>query len=271
MMKLDETLVFEELPFHLGLKNDDVVFISSDVKRFARNAKSNGKSLNIHLFVENLQTILSNGTLIFPAYTDYLQHGETFDYAKSKPSTGAISNKVFKNKSFTRTLDVLHSAFVWGNDVDEVMKYTGTNCFGEDSVFAYLNRVNAKFLFFDVHIVNSFTFVHYVEEKLQVPYRRSFQWIINRKMNGETTPVKINFYSRKFGVFTDFDELNRQFFESGSMKHFDFNGIAIHQIEARAASNMIQQQIHLGKPLYRFNLREYFRRLFRKVLYRKDF
>jgi len=121
MIKIDPAIPFEELPFHLNLKSDDVVFVSSDLKNFAFNAKKQQKSLNIDLFIENFQRVLSDGTLIIPAYTDYLKNGDTFDFVKSKPSTGAISNKVFKRKDFLRTSDPLHSVLVWGKHQDEIL------------------------------------------------------------------------------------------------------------------------------------------------------
>ena len=45
--------------------------------------------------------------------------------------------------------------------------------FGPDSPFAYLEQVDAKNVFIGASLRNSFTYIHYIEQKLKAPYRFS--------------------------------------------------------------------------------------------------
>lgn len=245
---------FEEIPFHLGLKATDVVFISADLKNVALQAKNQKQVVNIDLFINNLQEILNEGTLIFPAYTDYLTTGDTFDWVKSKPSTGALSNKVFKRKDFKRTKDPLHSVFVWGENTDELMNLNGISTFGNDSVFAFLHLQNAKFLFIDVHIENSFTFIHYIEEFKQVPYRKFYELNINISGLTETAyNKKVLFHTKKKGVVTDFANLQRHFDQTEVMTHLNFNSIPFDLIQAKEAVEITEKLINDKNYLYHFS------------------
>jgi aminoglycoside 3-N-acetyltransferase len=257
---------FEEIPFHLGLKSTDILFVSSDLKTLALHAKNKQQSLNIDLFIGNLQSILDEGTLIFPAYTDYLKSGDFFDWEKGKPSTVALSNKIFKRKDFTRTRDPLHSVFVWGKDSEELLSLFDNSTFGENSVFGFLDRKNARFLFIDVHIENSFTFIHYVEEYKRVLYRKYFVLdfeTISEKNQRMT--IKTLFHTRKKGVVTDFSLLQNRFDETGAMKHLFFNDVPFDLIDARDAVLITEKLLDEKKYLYRFDFSFYLKQVIKEL------
>lgn len=270
MKIIDSEIPFEEIPFFLELKDDDIVFISSDIKNFALKSKAEKKSIDVNLFIDKLQSILKNGTLIIPAYTDYLKDGDTFDYYKSKPSTGAISNKVFKRKDFKRTFDPLHSVFVWGKHSEEILKLKDESTFGKNSIFGYLHRKNCTFLFFDVHIIQSLTFVHYVEESLKVHYRKYYNWMIYTKIKDQITKTPIKFYTRKMGVITNFDELNATFFERKLMKRYKYSSIPIDKITANDTANTVIESIENKKYLYQFSIILYIKSIVKRIINRKN-
>lgn len=269
MKHINPNIPFEELPFHLNLNTDDTVFISADLKNFALKAKNENKAIDIHQFIENFQSILTDGTLIIPAYTDYLKSGETFDYQKGKPSTGSVSNKVFKRKDFQRTKDPLHSVFVWGKGTPDILNLEDESTFGKNSIFCYLHKKNAVFLFFDVHIDKSFTYVHYVEEYLNVPYRKYHYLTINLDLNGVITPKKIKYHTRKWGVLTDFDELNEAFLKQNAMSRFDYSGSYIDKITADSATKIITEKIKNKEYLYQFSRILFLKSFLKKLLNRK--
>lgn len=266
MIKIDPTIPFEELPFHLNLKSHAIVFVSSDLKNFALNAKKQQKSLNIDLFIENFQRILVNGTLIIPAYTDYLKNGDTFDILKSKPSTGAISNKVFKRKDFLRTSDPLHSVLVWGKHQNEILDLKDESTFGKDTVFGFMHRQNGIFLFFDVHIENSFTFIHYIEEYLNVPYRKYYPVKIYSLNNEKTIAKTILFHTKKPGIVTDFEDLNKTLIQSKSMLQFEHNHLLINSISALQTVSIVEQKIASKNYLYHFNFKEFIKKIIKIII-----
>lgn len=269
MKIINSDIAFEEISFFLELKDDDIVFISSDIKSFAFKSRAEGKSIDVNSFIDKLQSILKNGTLIIPAYTDYLKDRNTFDYYKSKPSTGAVSNKVFKRKDFKRTLDPLHSVFVWGKHSEEILKLKDESTFGENSVFGYLHRQNCTFLFFDVHIVKSLTFVHYVEERLNVNYRRFYNWIIYTKIKDQVTKTPVKFHTRKMGINTDFEELNATLLKLKLMERYKYSSAYIDKITANNIANTVIESIENKKYLYNFSIKLYLKSIVKKIIGRK--
>ncbi|NRA13614.1 MAG: AAC(3) family N-acetyltransferase, partial [Crocinitomicaceae bacterium] len=109
---------YTSIASQLPLGKSDILFIASDIKQIALNCRSKGESFDVNAFIESFQEVLSEGTLIIPSYTDYLKNGETFDHSKSKPSTGALSNKVLRRKEFIRSTDPLHSVLAWGKHAE---------------------------------------------------------------------------------------------------------------------------------------------------------
>lgn len=253
MKNLPKHIPFEELPFHLNIQADAWVFITSDLKQLAVQARSRGQMLNIDAFIDNFKKVLKDGTLVIPAYTDQLKNGDTFFYEKGKPTTGALSNRIFKRKDFKRSFDPLHSVFVWGKGTEEILSCKDKSTFGKDSVFHVLQQNNCTFLFFDVHINKSFTFVHYVEEQLKVPYRKYNKWIVNYSRASMIQPREVWFYTRKLGVASDVEALSETFFARNLMQTFWYNDCRIDRITAEDAAATIEEFIKEKKYLYHFS------------------
>jgi aminoglycoside 3-N-acetyltransferase len=266
MIKIDSTIPFEELPFHLNLKSDDTVFVSSDLKNFALHAKNNKLTLDINAFIVNFQKVLSEGTIIIPGYTDNLKNNDTFDYEKSKPTTGAISNRVYKRKDFFRTTDPLHSVFVWGKSKETILSLKDVSTFGKNTIFGYMHNINGIFLFMDVDIENSFTFIHYIEEYLKVPYRKYYTLNLTIKKDGIEKLIKLLFHTKKPGVVTDFKDLNNTFIETNLMTQFIYNTCVLKKISAQQTIQIVEQKITHKKYLYHFSLKEFIIRYIKKML-----
>ncbi|MCO5270002.1 MAG: AAC(3) family N-acetyltransferase [Brumimicrobium sp.] len=266
MLTIDEHITFEELPFHLGLLSDSVVFISSDLKEIAYQAKQEKRNIDINLFIKNLQLTVKDGTIVIPAYTDYLKDGDTFDYTKSKPSTGAISNRVIKNKDFTRTKDPLHSVLIWGRDRDEIMALHDNSTFGENSIYGYLHQKNCIFIFIDVHIINSFTFIHFVEEQLKVPYRKYRNLKINVVEGQDSSIQHVLFHTKKWGVLNNFDLLNERLIQNKRMTRYTYRGIFIDTVLAQDAYTEVKHCIQRKEYLYNFSWKEYVKSFIKKIL-----
>lgn len=267
MKLLDTTIPFEELPFHLNLASNQTVFISSDLKNFARIAKKQQKSLDLDLFITNLQHVLIDGTIIIPAYTDQLKQAETFDYHKSKPTTGALSNRVFKRKDFIRTADPLHSVFVWGNHQASIIALDDESTFGQHTVFGFMHRVNGLFLFLDVHIENSFTFIHYIEEYLNVPYRKYYPLQVNVIKDGVTSSKTVQFHTKKAGVVTDFADLNSTMIAKQLLLQYYYEQVEIKLITASDTVKLVEEKIKQKKYLYHFSVKVFVINLLKSITY----
>lgn len=256
----------------LGIQEGEVLFIASDSSNLARFFKSHGHPFSVDQFIEEIQRkIGDSGSLFIPAYTDYLQNGETFDYQKSKPSTGAISNRVQRRKDFQRSKDPIHSVFVWGKLQAEFLSLTEKMSFGPNSVFAFLHQKKANMLFIDVDFQDSFTFVHYFEFCEKVPYRKDYKWTFSLKNKDEINEIPYIFHSKRKGILTDLKPLQDFFAAQHKMQTQYWNGIRIYRLDLAESFVELQSYLKNGGKLHRFSVREFVRRWGRKIIKNKDF
>ena len=143
-----------DLAAALPLNSNDSLFIASDVKQLALDARNEGNAFNANTFIESFQERLSAGSLLIPAYTDNLKNGDTFDHVKSKPTTGALSNKVGRRKDFIRSKDPLHSVYAWGKGASKIADLDSNSSLGEGSIFHWMHDHKAKMMCIDVHFQN---------------------------------------------------------------------------------------------------------------------
>lgn len=254
----------------LPLLEDDILFIASDLHTLAIEAKSRGERFDVNTFIESFQQVLFNGTIVVPAYTDDLWKNDTYDIRNSKPTTGAMSNKVFRRSDFSRTSDPLHSVFVWGRDKEEIMTLNPDSTFGIGSIFDYLYQKKAKMICIDVHLQNSFTFVHYVDEKLRVNYRKYYHLKINvLDKDGNESMKSLNFHTKRPWILTDLYELQQSFGADGIKQNFKFGNTKIQYFELERAHDYVIKYIRSGKRLYQVDLTHFLKRLLKRLVGRK--
>ncbi len=249
-----------------NLKEEDVVFISSDISNVAKYFKEKEVSFDVNTFVETLQLKLNKGTLIFPAYTDNLRNGDVFDYQRAKPTTGALSNRIGRRKDFKRSFDPLHSVYVWGVKSEEIVGLKDRSSFGENSVFGFLARVNAKFVFIDVDLQNSFTFVHYLEEKMNVSYRKNYSLTITLKNGESIVDVPINFHTKKMGISTQLYPLQDYLIRNGFLIETTSCGSKVHLSEAEDMTKGVRGFLSEKGKMYIFNIKLFAKQVVKRIL-----
>ena len=254
------------LAAQLSLNENDILFIASDVTQLALQARSNGERFDANSFIESFQDILKNGTLVIPAYTDHLKDGDTFDHVKSKPTTGALSNKVARRKDFLRTKDPLHSVFVWGKYQNEVLEQDGPSSLGKESIFEWLHENKAKMICIDVDFQNSLTFVHYVEELREVNYRKPYYWKLKRIFSDYFDEKEIIFYTRKPWVLTDLESLQNDSINDGIVVEFELGDTRILAFEFDMMFNYISNYIEKGGRLHRISLKHFAKTTVKRIL-----
>ena len=164
----------------LYIRPNDILYIASDISLFLYYTNKNLGVRTVeqrNIFLNNLIDILqkavgNKGTLLFPIFTWRFCKGEKFDYKNTKGETGTFSNWILENRpDFIRTKHPIYSFMVWGIDAVYLRNLNNKDSWSDDSPFAYLHQKNAKLLLLNVSLQRSFTFMHYVEEKIRVPYR----------------------------------------------------------------------------------------------------
>ena len=169
-----EYISYQKLPSILKIEKGDVILLTSDITDLFLQCQENGEILDVNILLDNFQEAIGEeGTLLIPTYNWGFCQGKAFDYKKTPSKTGAIGNAALRRKDFTRTKHPIYSFAVWGKDAVKLAEMDNIESFGPDSPFAYLEQVDAKNVFIGASLRNSFTDIHYIEQKLKAPYRFS--------------------------------------------------------------------------------------------------
>lgn len=162
-------MVLEQLRA-VGADDCQLLFIHTDLMFGVPNQGLGRKGYLQALY----ETLLELGvpTLIFPAFTYSFQNHETFDVRNSRTSMGALIEFIRKQPGVYRSMDPMLSMIGIGERADLVLGDIGDHCFGENSCFSRLHRIDGvKFLFFGADFSEYFTYIHYIEKVMEVPYR----------------------------------------------------------------------------------------------------
>lgn len=239
------------------------IYLASGIKRLSLVFKSEGVAFDVNALVDAIDEHLNDdASLIIPAYTDTLPSGAEFDKNKTKPTIGAIPNRIFRRKDFFRTKDPLHSAFIKG-DFSQC-DFTATSTFGDNSLFYNMLKANVRQVFIDVDLQNSFTFIHYVEELKKVAYRKHY----TMKYKVEGSIIELLFHTRKPGYITKLDTLQQDMLDANVLHESKFHGISIYWLNTAEAFSYLSSEIdkHGGKPWRYFSWKAYFRRVLKRIV-----
>lgn len=172
---MSEYVSYQMIPSEIGIEKDDVVLLTSDITDLYLQCQEHGEHFEPNVLLDKFQEAVgTEGTLLIPTYNWGFCQGKPFDYRKTPSKTGAIGNAALRRKDFVRTKHPIYSFAVWGKDTEELVAMENVESFGSNSPFAYLEKVNAKNVFIgSASLRNSFTFIHYIEQKTGVSYRFS--------------------------------------------------------------------------------------------------
>lgn len=166
---------YTEIDITEGLKSIeadkcDILFVHTDVAFGMPNVDLKRKEYLDSLY--NSLLALNVETLIFPSFTYSFCNNENYDVRNSKTSMGALIEHIRKKEGVKRSLDPLLSMIAFGKNENIVEGDVGNHSLGKNSVFNRLHNCdNVKFLFLGADFAEYFTYVHYVEKMLEVPYR----------------------------------------------------------------------------------------------------
>lgn len=166
--------------YDLGVQKGDLLYISSDMtalmyrigKEYGMRGKTAGNDF-LNRFVDMLKDMTgAEGTLMIPMFTWAFCRGIDYDVRKTPGEVGFLGNWILDNRGdFRRTAHPLYSFMVTGKDSDLLCSMDNKTAWGEDSPFGYLHHHHGKNLLLNVTLERCFTFTHYVEQCLKVPYR----------------------------------------------------------------------------------------------------
>ncbi len=156
-----------------GVVSGDTLMFHSRLFAIGKPATNNKKALLDRLIATLMEAVGPEGTLIAPTFTfSYCKRG-IFDVEKTVSETGALSEAIRFHPLAARTLNPIYSVAIIGKKRDYYLESSPFTCFGASSLFDRLHgdpHVKIATLGF-ANPGETLSYLHYLEEKMQVPYR----------------------------------------------------------------------------------------------------
>lgn len=233
----------------VGVSPGDTVYVHAGMQGALR-AEGGTPQEKMDTVIAGLQAGVSSGTLMMPTFTYSFCRGEDFDLLES-PSTVGMLTEHFRNQpDVDRTPEPIFSSAVHGPVAPEwrarLFGVGDKNCFGEDSVFAYLHDVDAVLLFFGVGF-EFCTYLYLIEQRRSVAYRylkRFAGRVVDA--DGAATPVAADYLVRDLeaDVVSDFDPLAAELRSRGLMaEHRIPRGPRLLAARARQIASVAAEQM----------------------------
>lgn len=176
----------------VGAADCDVLYIHTDMT-FGLPALKRGA-----LLAELLGILegLGVATLVFPTFTFSFCNHEPFDVQNSRTPMGALNEYARKTGRGRRSSDPLLSVYVLGDALD-LVDNLGPYSIGMGSNYDRLHRCGkeVKFLFLGADMRECFTYVHYMEAIISVPYRYNRKFTGTIVDDGKTVSSSVWLYS----------------------------------------------------------------------------
>ena len=238
-IRADYLAMFAEM----GIRQGDIVLVTSDIRKLCILHMCRYKEiLTPNDIIDILQySVGVEGTLLFPTYNWDFCKGIMFDYYNTPCMTGSLGVAALKRSDFKRTHHPIYSCAAWGKNQDELYNMQYVSSFGEDSIFGWLDRNNAKNLVIEVPVERHFgyTFVHYVEQMSKsVSYRFEKNFTADYKdEHGHITKQTYSMYVRYLDrdVEAHFFGLDKILIEKGISKRYVYDGIEYKVIDMHAS------------------------------------
>lgn len=159
----------KEALLNVGASDCETLFIHSDVM-FGRPAEGFKRKEYLGTLYE-IVAGLNIKNIIVPTFTYSFCNNEDYDVTGSKTSMGAFNEYVRKLDGRYRTDDPILSVSV-PVELKEKFENASNESLGVNSALDIIHSMDdVKFLFLGAEMGDCFTYVHYVEKMMNVPYR----------------------------------------------------------------------------------------------------
>ena len=156
----------------IGVKPGSVVLVHPDAIVAAQfPAMPNEQEQRLDLLIEAIEAAIGDdGTLVMPAFSYSFTKGEPFDVRSTPSAVGMVTERFRTRPGVFRTSDPIFSFACRGRRAQELCAVPVKECFGAESLFSALHRLNAHIICLGCSF-SRVTFVHYVETAHGVDYR----------------------------------------------------------------------------------------------------
>ena len=247
-----------------GIGKGDMLYIASDASLLLLEARKKcgvktveQRNTFLHYFIDVLQEAVgTQGTLMFPVFTWAFCHGEGFDARRTLGEVGALNNWILEyRKDFCRTKHPLYSFMVWGKEANTLLSMENKCAWGENSPFSYLYHNNGKMLLLNVTLQRGFTFMHYVEESVHVPYRyyKNFRGTY-KDLNGIETERSYIMYVRDLAISSKGYAPDSMLEDKGIVKIAKWGDLTMKGFSLVEAFSIVEDDLrnNAGRMCYKF-------------------
>jgi len=189
-MKRTSNNQLEQIFDALGISSGDEIMLHADLRMFGL-LENMGRD-----FLSLLRNKVGpTGCLITPSFTFSFPH--KFNLMTSPSSTGAIGRLFSNEKGVKRVPDGMTSYFLLGGNAEEMIIRWRNTSYGDGSIPDQLTKNGGKVLQLGTDVLS---LVHYLEEKVGVPYRENMRFDGMIEDGVESFNSHTFFYARKIPV-----------------------------------------------------------------------
>lgn len=218
----------------MGLTGEETILIHSSMKAIGETQKG------AETVLDALMEFFEKGLLLLPTHTWKTINAENpvFDVDNEPACVGILSNLFLKRPGVIRSLHPTHSMAGYGKDAASYLageEMRNTPC-TPGGCYDRLKDVGGKILLVEVgHERN--TYIHSVEEVLNVPNRLSDMPVLMKIVKHGKKPVSVymrkHYNSQQPHISENFVKLNRAFDECGATVHTVFGSAECILCDAR--------------------------------------
>lgn len=159
----------------VGMKEGDDVFMHTNLGFFGRCDGVKSADDLCALFLSALRSVVgTDGTIIVPAFTYSSCHKEDYDPKTTKCEMGMFTDYILRQLDTIRSMDPNFSVAALGGRAEYYTQNPPEKSFGDNCFFERFYHQDG--LICNLNFDAGTTYVHYVEHRLNVPYRYDKQF-----------------------------------------------------------------------------------------------
>jgi aminoglycoside N3'-acetyltransferase len=206
-----------------GIAPGDVIFVHSSLFSLGRMTEADPVGRLVNGFVQYLGP---KGTLGVPTFNFDFCSGQAYNRQETPSKMmGAFNEAVRLDVRSRRSPHPLQSTAFIGPLAGELTAQDPASGYGPGSPFALLLAMNAKLVLFGCGFTAA-SFIHYVEESCQVPYRYWKEFSGSYTDQGMTRQATYKMYVRRLDMNTEFnlEQIEGWLFEAGQLRKAPVGG-----------------------------------------------
>lgn len=186
--------------WQVGVGHGDTLLVHSNAMAAAQLPPMPDEQ-RLDMLIDALQSAVGTaGTLVMPTFTYSYTKDGLYDVRKTPSTVGMLTERFRTRAGISRSLDPIFSFAAYGTKAEELCTIPAKECFGKESFFAALHKLNCMILCLGCSLTDGGTFVHYVEKSHGVGYRydKKFEGTTIQS-EGRSDAASVVYYVRDLG------------------------------------------------------------------------